>query len=122
RVIRSCYTVSEDQFFFVQAEDGIRDFHVTGVQTCALPISVRTVTLGNRRIEVLYEAGEIAARVRALADEIAGANLERLLVVPVQIGRASCRERGWHQVTEAIVMAGRWPGYTGRADTQAEVC
>src|SRR5690625_2905642 len=29
-------------FFFFQAEDGIRDGHVTGVQTCALPIlSVR---------------------------------------------------------------------------------
>src|SRR5690606_40874105 len=27
-------------FFFFQAEDGIRDFHVTGVQTCALPIFV----------------------------------------------------------------------------------
>src|SRR5690606_39644369 len=26
------------QCFFFQAEDGIRDFHVTGVQTCALPI------------------------------------------------------------------------------------
>src|SRR5690606_40267524 len=26
--------------FFFQAEDGIRDFHVTGVQTCALPISI----------------------------------------------------------------------------------
>src|SRR5690606_39660302 len=25
---------------FFQAEDGIRDFHVTGVQTCALPISL----------------------------------------------------------------------------------
>src|SRR5690606_40477189 len=25
--------------FVFQAEDGIRDFHVTGVQTCALPIS-----------------------------------------------------------------------------------
>src|SRR5439155_11470331 len=25
-------------FFFFQAEDGIRDGHVTGVQTCALPI------------------------------------------------------------------------------------
>src|SRR5690606_41912343 len=25
--------------FFFQAEDGIRDFHVTGVQTCALPIT-----------------------------------------------------------------------------------
>src|SRR5690606_39515767 len=26
------------EIFFFQAEDGIRDFHVTGVQTCALPI------------------------------------------------------------------------------------
>src|SRR5690606_39874059 len=29
--------------FFFQAEDGIRDFHVTGVQTCALPILVVTL-------------------------------------------------------------------------------
>src|SRR5207253_8548972 len=29
-------------FFFFQAEDGIRDGHVTGVQTCALPISALT--------------------------------------------------------------------------------
>src|SRR6266511_5561742 len=29
---------SGDRCFFFQAEDGIRDFHVTGVQTCALPI------------------------------------------------------------------------------------
>src|SRR5205085_4985261 len=28
-------------FFFFQAEDGIRDLTVTGVQTCALPISCR---------------------------------------------------------------------------------
>src|SRR3989475_3048240 len=28
-------------FFFFQAEDGIRDLTVTGVQTCALPISRR---------------------------------------------------------------------------------
>src|SRR5438874_9859844 len=27
-------------FFFFQAEDGIRDLYVTGVQTCALPISI----------------------------------------------------------------------------------
>src|SRR5690606_40928852 len=33
---RSVYWV---HLFFFQAEDGIRDFHVTGVQTCALPIS-----------------------------------------------------------------------------------
>src|SRR6266508_5157785 len=30
-------------FFFFQAEDGIRDGHVTGVQTCALPISTPRV-------------------------------------------------------------------------------
>src|SRR5690606_40068709 len=28
-------------FFFFQAEDGIRGFHVTGVQTCALPIYIK---------------------------------------------------------------------------------
>src|SRR3989449_11674354 len=34
-------------FFFFQAEDGIRDVAVTGVQTCALPISApRSVSLG----------------------------------------------------------------------------
>src|SRR5699024_11593773 len=30
-------------FFFFQAEDGIRDRNVTGVQTCALPILLKTV-------------------------------------------------------------------------------
>src|SRR5256885_17234413 len=30
---------NEVVFFFFQAEDGIRDYKVTGVQTCALPIS-----------------------------------------------------------------------------------
>src|SRR5438874_6805194 len=29
-------------FFFFQAEDGIRDLYVTGVQTCALPISANS--------------------------------------------------------------------------------
>src|SRR5256885_10446824 len=29
-------------FFFFQAEDGIRDYKVTGVQTCALPIYVES--------------------------------------------------------------------------------
>src|SRR5690606_40418091 len=33
--------------FFFQAEDGIRDFHVTGVQTCALPISLQRLAAIN---------------------------------------------------------------------------
>src|SRR6266496_5318004 len=32
----ACYNIC--YFFFFQAEDGIRDLYVTGVQTCALPI------------------------------------------------------------------------------------
>src|SRR2546430_5856488 len=35
-------------FFFFQAEDGIRDLTVTGVQTCALPISLRRSPRGFR--------------------------------------------------------------------------
>src|SRR5256885_8800554 len=31
-------------FFFFQAEDGIRDYKVTGVQTCALPISTAIIS------------------------------------------------------------------------------
>src|SRR2546427_266519 len=34
-------------FFFFQAEDGIRDLTVTGVQTCALPISHHLLQLGS---------------------------------------------------------------------------
>src|SRR5690349_24221172 len=35
-------------FFFFQAEDGIRDLYVTGVQTCALPICFRGAWTGRR--------------------------------------------------------------------------
>src|SRR5437870_13278912 len=37
-LLRAAMAPSTSPFFF-QAEDGIRDGHVTGVQTCALPIS-----------------------------------------------------------------------------------
>src|SRR3712207_7222394 len=38
-ISRSCYYLERYMSFFFQAEDGIRDIGVTGVQTCALPIS-----------------------------------------------------------------------------------
>src|SRR5688500_20249523 len=38
-------------YFFIQAEDGIRDYKVTGVQTCALPISeINFYHLGNMSV------------------------------------------------------------------------
>src|SRR5204863_1291711 len=46
-------------FFFFQAEDGIRDLYVTGVQTCALPISM-THHKQRNRLECHY-CGSIQA-------------------------------------------------------------
>src|SRR3712207_8778539 len=42
RTIRVCMI-----FFFFQAEDGIRDIGVTGVQTCALPIYADAARIGD---------------------------------------------------------------------------
>src|SRR2546421_3733804 len=39
-------------FFFFQAEDGIRDLIVTGVQTCALPIWIDAEALAEDRVDV----------------------------------------------------------------------
>src|SRR2546430_7713821 len=54
-------------FFFFQAEDGIRDLTVTGVQTCALPISPggRMVIIGGGYIGL-----EVAASARGLGLEV----------------------------------------------------
>src|SRR5215467_15025736 len=41
-------------FFFFQAEDGIRDYKVTGVQTCALPISA-VADLAELRLDYLRD-------------------------------------------------------------------
>src|SRR5256885_6481219 len=45
-------------FFFFQAEDGIRDYKVTGVQTCALPIC--QLLVGSRTLVKLDLQGRLA--------------------------------------------------------------
>src|SRR5256885_5875717 len=54
-------------FFFFQAEDGIRDYKVTGVQTCALPISL--ILDGIRRIGSAYGHGNKLDRQSLFLDE-----------------------------------------------------
>src|SRR5690606_39863158 len=92
-------------FFFFQAEDGIRDFHVTGVQTCALPIW--TPSRPSRPVIVPASPGCSApssdsrhgrGSLRPCAINLfcEGTNMsKKILVLPGEIGRASCRERGW---------------------------
>src|SRR2546430_4341819 len=48
-------------FFFFQAEDGIRDLTVTGVQTCALPICACSGSHSRRRLHPEVSASPIAA-------------------------------------------------------------
>src|SRR5256885_3369477 len=64
-------------YFFFQAEDGIRDYKVTGVQTCALPIfegSEVAALLGARgllsredRPSILFEHNPVALSERGIA-------------------------------------------------------
>src|SRR5256884_2937879 len=62
-------------FFFFQAEDGIRDVAVTGVQTCALPICTPPALAGalaRRRGGAGERAGERRRRARPLRRGIRG--------------------------------------------------
>src|SRR5204863_815396 len=68
--------------FFFQAEDGIRDLYVTGVQTCALPISaadhrhdrdceMETVEDGERRGAVIGRCGRAGGQAWQTARDVA---------------------------------------------------
>src|SRR5690606_40816442 len=93
---------------FFQAEDGIRDFHVTGVQTCALPISKdgkRTVSNVLLIVNPLDYWSKIFPGTTVLTAN--GTYVYGVLPIPakvvqsvaapegklIEIGRASCRER-----------------------------
>src|SRR5699024_3477755 len=54
--------VNKKFFFFFQAEDGIRDRNVTGVQTCALPISIFPTAVPIDEMKVI--ASELAIVIR----------------------------------------------------------
>src|SRR5690606_40739493 len=94
--------------FFFQAEDGIRDFHVTGVQTCALPISwvatkkscrpqmAYTASSNQKRREPSGRCGRFAVAggaPRVPWARVAGA-MANTARGTAKIGRAACRERG----------------------------
>src|SRR5690606_39517172 len=93
------------QTFFYQAEGGIRGFHVTGVQTCALPICLRYLA---EELEARAQAGKVDAFVdRNVASHVTeeGSRAVRDIALDepqhlgpleadlIEIRRASCRER-----------------------------
>src|SRR5690606_41127395 len=92
--------------FFFQAEDGIRDFHVTGVQTCALPIwGTNVLHVAHRAITQGFFVGDASGAEPCdfvLPPDVLGTPRLPLVlgsgagpdgVEAPEIGRASCRER-----------------------------
>src|SRR5688572_31772154 len=91
-----------ESVFFFQAEDGIRVLTVTGVQTCALPISRVHAELGagldDKPFLVMQSSGGVASAEQvvkkpittALSGPAAGALGSAVIA---EIGRGSCRER-----------------------------
>src|SRR5256885_12559675 len=92
-------------FFFFQAEDGIRDYKVTGVQTCALPISSRMWFEG--WLHVLLEDADPKQWIIALGsygyDWTIGGKKAELISFPEAMSRANNAE------VESVGVAA--PGY-----------
>src|SRR3712207_9411692 len=92
--------------FFFQAEDGIRDIGVTGVQTCALPISASPVLAPVLSV-VFAVVSAVGGILLALGGSIPISPFVTTISFVIylvcravsarrvrEIGRASCRERG----------------------------
>src|SRR5699024_11356672 len=94
---------------FFQAEDGIRDRNVTGVQTCALPILTPAIAWrrgkGGSRTRAAsarpcagsgrVPGGVVAASLRAVTSRrMPTSSTGMKEASPTKIGRASCRESG----------------------------
>src|SRR5207245_4945608 len=81
--------------FFFQAEDGIRDATVTGVQTCALPIfdAYPVPAMTGTRPPDVWTASSITRRRSASSRRMNSPLVPATTRPCAQIGRASCRER-----------------------------
>src|SRR5437016_14460570 len=92
----------EELYFFFQAEDGIRGWSVTGVQTCALPIS--RLDVPERVLDAAAEGRDLdAARVH-LIDHVPGRRAERVHEQPDRV-----RERDLDLRAGAGVRPGEQP-------------
>src|SRR5207302_5600863 len=82
-------------FFFFQAEDGIRDFHVTGVQTCALPISAVAGGV-HQGLTVIFETtlpvGDTRTRFTPRLEAAGGLRADRDRSEERRVGK-ECRSR-----------------------------
>src|SRR5260370_19402252 len=84
-------------YFFFQAEDGIRDSSVTGVQTCALPISVEGYPMidNDEQLEQTRRAiVDLEAAVSDLKKEVLPLNRSRFALMAEPVVRSEERRVG----------------------------
>src|SRR5439155_3692794 len=74
-------------FFFFQAEDGIRDGHVTGVQTCALPICSITLIEASIKVMLLFAGISVGVTLFQFAPSFR-VNCTKPVLVPIQTSSA----------------------------------
>src|SRR5207245_6637696 len=94
-------------FFFFQAEDGIRDATVTGVQTCALPISITGLPAPEGSLEA--DQQPVEARGLGAVAALRGQHAEQpsvLLVVGVRASQVGSDRAGGVRVSRRIVGLG----------------
>src|SRR3989441_6280087 len=94
-------------FFFFQAEDGIRDKLVTGVQTCALPIS-RSCTHSAEWVQDLDRIADAAARTARAGHhvaEVARASVDLATRITHTLGQAQSSAQASTQEAEAVATA-----------------
>src|SRR2546430_519655 len=72
-------------FFFFQAEDGIRDLTVTGVQTCALPISLEPAHGSQAHVEIQHLSQRHVERADAAADRSGQRSLDGDEIRPARL-------------------------------------
>src|SRR5256885_16361485 len=82
-------------FFFFQAEDGIRDYKVTGVQTCALPISCAALPARRKR------NGHVADPLHA-HQQLPPAGSRCWRTSPARVTLRQCMRVAWRAVTVSV--------------------
>src|SRR3712207_4336836 len=93
-------------FFFFQAEDGIRDIGVTGVQTCALPISKPEDTF-------LWEGTPVTSRtpLKAVMKEVSTIGRSGIQSVEVRFtAHKDASETPYHLAGEDLIQVKDWRG------------
>src|SRR5215813_1844913 len=110
-------------FFFFQAEDGIRDADVTGVQTCALPIfayellhALQAVKAGDFSVRMAADQMGVLGKIADTFNEIASSN-QRMAQQLERVGQDVGRDGKISRRVRFNISTGAWGEMEGSINT-----